>query len=542
MSMLAVNPSSPPGGYDIIMSSSAVMPAEDDDGASFTAQLAEAARGGIAGQGQPTDAQRASLPVSESPPFSAETRSSAVSGSGSIQAVGFSTTAPVGSRPIQGNQTISSPHAQVATSIDPKPDTITDADPPDQDGSPMPAAYRSPAPSDVTKQPGARPPHSTNAHQPDLADVATAPDGLVPQANLPSAITGSSVLLLTVDGKGTQHGTSPGGTGDNLAIAAGPSAASASGSRAGEASSPASGAAGIASDTSAGPAPAMSAVDTASATAASAAMTPHGGSHAHITSPKSDQSSASVPIAPQAAASLSETSTTPISAASLDDVAVPAAVLATVAGQGDTSSATPQVLSASGLPLGSNTAQLEAADAPDRVGASLLTLASSTDGTRQMTVSLHPKELGTVRVQLELAPDGTAKILVAASEPGTLRSLMANQDHLHAALDAASIMAGGRHLSFELEPATAGAVTGPTNPDHPDASGTSSASNSQAGANMSDLDGSSRQDQGGSDNRRASRQSTGPTGSQGDDGDLPFRAARVLTARLLPSGSINITA
>lgn len=92
----------------------------------------------------------------------------------------------------------------------------------------------------------------------------------------------------------------------------------------------------------------------------------------------------------------------------------------------------------------------EPASAPAQVGSSLLTLATEPDGSSQMALTLHPKELGTVHIQLDRTVNGAVRIVVTASEPGTLRSRMGDQAHLHAALDAASIPSAGRHLSFEL--------------------------------------------------------------------------------------------
>ncbi len=187
--------------------------------------------------------------------------------------------------------------------------------------------------------------------------------------------------------------------------------------------------------------------------------------------------------------------------------------------------------------------QLDASGAPAQVGASLLTLASSADGSSQISVSLHPKELGAVRVQLELAPDGTARIVVAADNPGTLRSLMADQEHLHAALDAASIATGGRHVSFELapSPSATGADAGARD-HHPGAFATSPGPGAQAGGDMAGWGGSGRHGQGGSAGGSAGGDRSDGPGGGNDTTGLPLIAASILTARLLPSGSINITA
>lgn len=137
------------------------------------------------------------------------------------------------------------------------------------------------------------------------------------------------------------------------------------------------------------------------------------------------------------------------------------------------------------------------ASAQTQVGSSLLTLASGPDGNSQMALTLHPKELGAVHVQLDRTPDGTVRIVVTASEPATLRSLVTDQAHLHAALDAASIPSAGRHLSFELgAPPVAPAATpghGASQPLFERAHDPASASQNDARANV-DMPGSGGSD------------------------------------------------
>ncbi|WP_239479366.1 flagellar hook-length control protein FliK [Lichenicola cladoniae] len=127
------------------------------------------------------------------------------------------------------------------------------------------------------------------------------------------------------------------------------------------------------------------------------------------------------------------------------------------------------------------------AGAPAQVGNSLLTLATGPDGSSQMTLTLHPKELGTVHIQLDRTVNGAVRIVVTASEAGTLRSLMGDQAQLHAALDAASIPSAGRHLSFELGLAAVPAAA-PGHPASPSVieriQDTASASQTDAGTNV----------------------------------------------------------
>lgn len=84
-----------------------------------------------------------------------------------------------------------------------------------------------------------------------------------------------------------------------------------------------------------------------------------------------------------------------------------------------------------------------------QVGSALLTLSTGRDGTQQMSLRLHPEELGTVEVRIDRAPDGSARVSVTADNPNTLQMMSGAQDDLHKALDAAGIPAG-RALSFAL--------------------------------------------------------------------------------------------
>ena len=134
---------------------------------------------------------------------------------------------------------------------------------------------------------------------------------------------------------------------------------------------------------------------------------------------------------------------------------------------------------------------LDMTGAPVQVGASLLTLASGADGSSQMALSLHPKDLGDVHIQLVRDANGAVQVVVAASEPATLRSLIADQAHLHAALDAAAVPAVDRHVSFELAaPSTfsdgRSAERHPGNPGSPDSGGAMDMSGQDRGGRSGD--------------------------------------------------------
>lgn len=187
--------------------------------------------------------------------------------------------------------------------------------------------------------------------------------------------------------------------------------------------------------------------------------------------------------------------------------------------------------------------------APTQVAASLLTLGSSPDGSSQLTVSLHPKELGSVQVQMDRSADGTVRIVVAASEPGTLRSLMTSQAHLHAALDAASVPTANRHLSFELTaPAVVSTHVGAVSivDRQPETPRVDSPTSNQTGADLSGSRNFDQQDQSRSqDDRPGSAQRARSSFDETGDVDTTgrFRSSTLTPSSLRSSaGSINITA
>ena len=91
--------------------------------------------------------------------------------------------------------------------------------------------------------------------------------------------------------------------------------------------------------------------------------------------------------------------------------------------------------------------------ATSQVAPAIISLATRTDGSNEITVSLNPRDLGQVEVHLVRESDGTTSVSITASNPETLQELSQNVHHLHAALDAASIPVDGRNLSFSATPA-----------------------------------------------------------------------------------------
>jgi flagellar hook-length control protein FliK len=88
-----------------------------------------------------------------------------------------------------------------------------------------------------------------------------------------------------------------------------------------------------------------------------------------------------------------------------------------------------------------------------QIAPALLTLGQAPDGSRQMTLRLHPAELGSVEVQIGRSETGTARVEITAEKTGTLQALMRDQPDLHRALDEAGIPAAGRSIVFHAAPA-----------------------------------------------------------------------------------------
>jgi flagellar hook-length control protein FliK len=106
----------------------------------------------------------------------------------------------------------------------------------------------------------------------------------------------------------------------------------------------------------------------------------------------------------------------------------------------------------------------------------LLTLSKVGSGNKQMTVRLHPADLGTIQVRIQRAASGTARIDISADKPETLQALQRDQDALHRTLDEANIPASGRTVTFHSIQSPPQTTTGA-------ASGHGSGSDAPAGRN-----------------------------------------------------------
>jgi flagellar hook-length control protein FliK len=117
----------------------------------------------------------------------------------------------------------------------------------------------------------------------------------------------------------------------------------------------------------------------------------------------------------------------------------------------------------------------------------LLTLAKTADGGQQMTVRLHPAELGMVQVRIAQAASGVTKVDITADNPATLLALQRDQPQLHRALDDAGIAAAGRTVTFHVaQPAQAANANAPVAANGHGTSQQGSAGRANAGTTNAD--------------------------------------------------------
>ena len=88
----------------------------------------------------------------------------------------------------------------------------------------------------------------------------------------------------------------------------------------------------------------------------------------------------------------------------------------------------------------------------DQVAPTLLNLAKTKDGNQQMTIRLHPDDLGMVQVRIERTPGGMTLVQITAEKSDTLQALQRDQARLHLTLDEAGIAAAGRTVTFHIVP------------------------------------------------------------------------------------------
>jgi flagellar hook-length control protein FliK len=90
----------------------------------------------------------------------------------------------------------------------------------------------------------------------------------------------------------------------------------------------------------------------------------------------------------------------------------------------------------------------------EQVGPALMTLGKSVDGGQDITVQLHPADLGSVQIRIARAGFGGTRVEIMAENSSTLLALQREQPRLHHTLDAAGIPAAGRTVTFHVVPPT----------------------------------------------------------------------------------------
>ncbi len=87
-----------------------------------------------------------------------------------------------------------------------------------------------------------------------------------------------------------------------------------------------------------------------------------------------------------------------------------------------------------------------------QVAPALVSLAQAPGGAQRLTLHLEPATLGHVQIQIDRAPDATARVEITVQRPQTLDLLIRDQPQLQHALDQAGVPADGRTLTLHLAP------------------------------------------------------------------------------------------
>jgi hypothetical protein len=164
----------------------------------------------------------------------------------------------------------------------------------------------------------------------------------------------------------------------------------------------------------------------------------------------------------------------------------------------------------------------------------LVTLAKTADGAQQMTVRLHPAELGMVQVRIERATSGLTQVDIIADKPETLLALQRDQPALHRTLDQAGVPSAGRTISFHAVP-PAPASSGGASTTSGQGGGQPQSSAGRASHGNTDADGSSGGGRGGYFAREAKpwpngRQSTTTQEAAAPADTRTYRAGLDITA------------
>ena len=171
--------------------------------------------------------------------------------------------------------------------------------------------------------------------------------------------------------------------------------------------------------------------------------------------------------------------------------------------------------------------------ATPQVAPALISLATRSDGSHEMTVSLNPRDLGQVEVHLVRNSDGTTAVTITASRPDVLQELSQNVHHLHAALDAANIPTDGRVMNFVAAAAAA------SDQSRNDLAGRDSPASQDSGGRASTSDPGQNPGQGRAGQQDQSRHA----GRDTNDDNSPYRSrAPVASRKNWQLSGLNITA
>ena len=152
-----------------------------------------------------------------------------------------------------------------------------------------------------------------------------------------------------------------------------------------------------------------------------------------------------------------------------------------------------------------------------QVAPAVMTLAKTADGNQQMTVRLHPADLGTVQVRIERSPSGATQVEFTTDKADTLQALQRDQVALHRTLDDAGIPAAGRTITFHIIQTTSSSSTGAG----PDQDRGHHAAPNWTTDSSTDPSGNGANDRGSYSAREANRWSSGrPNGTSASVADL----------------------
>jgi flagellar hook-length control protein FliK len=153
--------------------------------------------------------------------------------------------------------------------------------------------------------------------------------------------------------------------------------------------------------------------------------------------------------------------------------------------------------------------QAQPASPVEQLAPALLTMAKTADGGQQMTVRLHPADLGMVQVRIAQAASGMTQIDITTDNPATLLALQRDQPQLHRTLDDAGIAAAGRTVTFHVAQPAQAAAGGNGSGSPANYGGSQQGSGGQTGSGATGTDGS---DSGGGQGSYPARERTYLTG------------------------------